>query len=284
MIMPVKSLRTMLSFAGVLLAVAVSNAWSQWVAIDARPLYGNYIVGEPATVNLLIENHGAQPLVIDEHPAFAGNQIEFDLRHDPMVRLPKTREGQIVPELNLMHNEAYSNRINLSSWYPLLREGRYRVSAALRHNDRLYSSRQRVFDVVPGIELARGTTARDEGPGTRHFQLVYWARQGRELLFLRTSDQPEDVVWLTLELGPIVRIATPRMEIESPRQLTVIHQATKDAFVSSRIRMGPNGPELAAQDQVVADNATPFVRAMMKAAAEERQNKRGRKPTRRQRP
>ncbi len=259
-----------LAAAALLLPPAAARA--QMIAVDVQPRHGAYVVGEPVIVSLKIENHGARPVIIDDHEAFSGNEVTFDIRldpPDPLVPLAKLREGRIVEELHLERGESRTLTVDLSAWYPLLREGRYYLSAVLEFQERLYSSPKRVFDVVPGIPLA-GVTELLPGtpPVERRFDLVYWARERGETAFLRITDQPGDIVWTTLNLGPVLRATTPRMSIDAEGILTIVHQATRDAFVISTVRVNGKGPELLGQRQQVDTRRAAFLEALAEASEE----------------
>ncbi len=248
---------------------------AQRVALDMRPLQSAYVVGEPVVVRIKIENLGTQPLVIDDHEAFRRNRIFFEINLDPLVMLAPRREGRILEEMDLERDESFTGMIDLSAWYPLLREGRYYVNLVLLHNDLRYASERRMFDVVPGIELASAAAPLPgRPPSERDFRLVYWSRGEREIAFLRASDRPGGVVWTTLELGPIVRFAAPRLTVNADGSLTVIHQATRDAIVTSQIRSDAKGPALVDRKQTIDTTTTPLMRAMTDTAAAQREARR----------
>lgn len=249
-------------------------ALAQRVALDMRPLRSAYVLGEPVAVQIKIDNHGAQPLVIDDHEAFRRNRIFFEINLDPQVLLAPLREGRILEELDLERDESFTGTIDLSAWYPLLREGRYYVNLVLLHNDLRYASERRMFDVVPGIELASvAAPLPGRPPSERGFKLVYWTRGEREIAFLRASDRPSGVVWTTLDLGPLVRVTQPRMKVNADGSLTVVHQATRDTMVTSVIRSDAKGPVLIEQKQAVDTTTTPLMKAMTDTAAAQRETR-----------
>lgn len=263
-----------------LLLLAAARAPAQRVAMELRTRQSSYVAGEPVMVQLQIENHGAQPIVIGSHEAFRDNRILFEIRgrrQDPLTAL---RERRIVEDLDLEHGEATTLEIDLAEWYPLLETGRYYLTAVLIHNDRRYAADSRVVEIVPGIELARLTQV-IRGPRLieRDFTLVYWARGGREDAFLRTRDRPTGDTWTTLSLGPIVRVNPPSLRLEGEDGILVTHQATRDVTLVSLIRSDSEGPKLVEQRRIADSVSAPLVNSLNEALEKAREKN----PRRRQR-
>lgn len=255
-----------------LLALTAARAAAQLVAIDLRTRHSSYVTGEPVMVQLLVENHGAQPIVIGNHEAFRNNRIVFEIRATGQEPLPALRERRIIEELDLEHGEVTTLDIDLAEWYPLLEAGRYYITPVLIHNDRRYAADSRVVEIVPGIELARLTQIL-RGPRLveRDFTLVYWARGGREDAFLRARDRPSGDTWTTLSLGSVVRVNRPLLQQEGETGILVTHQATRDVTLVSRIRSDLEGPELVEQRQIVDAVSAPMVNSLNETLEKARQ-------------
>lgn len=249
-----------------LLLLVAGQTTAQLVAIDLRTRHSAYVTGEPVMVRLAVENHGAQPLVISEHEVFRNNRILFEIRGEGQERLPALRERKIVEELDLEHGEKTTLDLDLAEWYPLLTVGRYYITPVLIHNERRYAADSRVIEIVPGIELARLTQIlRGTELIERNFILVYWARGGREDVFLRTQDRPGGDTWTTLPLGPIVRVNRPSLQQEGDTEIRVTHQASRDVTLVSRIRSDAAGPVVVDQRQIVDAVSSPMVNTLSEA-------------------
>ena len=261
-----------------LVALTAARATAQLVAIDLRTRHSSYVTGEPVMVQLVVENHGAQPIVIGNHEAFRNNRLVFEIRASGQEPLPALRERRIIEELDLEHGEATTLDIDLAEWYPLLETGRYYITPVLIHNDRRYAADSRVVEIVPGIELARLTQVL-RGPRLieRDFTLVYWARGGREDAFLRARDRPTGDTWTTLSLGAVVRVNRPLLQQEGETGIRVTHQATRDVTLVSRIRSDLEGPELIEQRQIVDAVAAPVVNSLNETLEKARQKESGRR-------
>lgn len=255
-----------------LLVLSATPSSGQLVAIDLRTRHPSYVIGEPVMVRLTVENHGAQPLVIGDHEVFRDNRILFDIRRMGKEALPALRERKIVGELDLEHGEGTTLDIDLAEWYPLLEAGRYYITPVLIHNDRRYAADSRVIEIVPGIELARLTQIiRDRELIERNFILVYWARDGREDVFLRTLDRPGGATWTTLALGPIVRVNRPALQQDGDNAIRVTHQASRDVTIVSRIRSDAEGPVVVEQRQIIDAVSSPMVNTLNEALEKTRQ-------------
>lgn len=252
------------AFAAVLMAGTALPAAAQLVAIDLRPKHSSYVVGEPVAVQLVIENHGAQPIVIGEHEAFANNHVFFEIRDAPNEFLAKRHPGKIIEELDLEFGEALTTEIDLGRHYRLLQPRRYYVRAVLISNDRRYVSGEQVFEVVPGIALARHKQVMRvaEGVIERDFTLVYWSRADREDAFLKVVDQPGSVTWATLNLGSIVRVKAPTMRAGDDNTVLIDFQASRDVLITSVIRSDAAGPVLVEQRPTLDTVSSPMVDAL----------------------
>jgi hypothetical protein len=129
--------------------------------------------------------------------------------------------------------------IDISQPYGLARAGRYFVAARAQVNGRRYESNRLAFDVVPGIELASTTRSL---PGyadlVRHYSLRYWDRDQREYLFLRVDGERGENYGL-FELGPLIRVFPPGIDVDKFGNVKVVHQSggnrfTHSTFISSR--------------------------------------------------
>ncbi len=261
-----------------LLTLMAGSVTAQVVAIDLRTRHASYVTGEPVMVRLTVENHGVQPVVISGHKLFRNNRIYFEIRGEGRARLPELRQRKIIEELDLEHGEKTTLDLDLAEWYPLLTTGRYYITPILIHNDRRYVADSRVIEIVPGIELASLTQIlRGREIIQRQFTLVYWARSGREDVFLRTRDLPKGDVWSTLSLGPIVRVNQPVMTQEGDDEIRVTHQATRDATLVTRIRSDADGPEIIDQRQVIDAVSSPMINSLNEALEKAQGKKRRRR-------
>jgi hypothetical protein len=246
--------------------LAAPWAAAQLVALDARPEFASYVVGEPLMVEVSLANHGVQPIVIGEHEAFRDNRFFMEIRGTPHDFLPALRPEPILGEVDIENGEALSVKVDLGEWYPLLAPGRYYFNAVLIHNNRRFASDQRVFEVVPGIELARLVQViRGAKTIERAFTLVYWARNNREDAFLRVVDLPDNVTWTTLALGSIVRVAKPQLRQDDETTITVFQQASRDILLTSVIRSDANGPVLVQQRPTLDAVSSPMVNTLGEA-------------------
>lgn len=254
---------------GALAVMCMASAWvhGQSVELTVRVAHGAFVTGEPASIVVRLTNRGATPIVIDDHELYRDNRLVLALsgasRHGVVEPL---RPDSIVADLMLAQDETFTQEIALADWYPLLPEGRHYVTAVLFHNGRRYESDRRLFDVVPGLELARLSTAAPGQPGReRLFKLVYLARDQREFVFLRSEDAPQKRVWTTLRLGPIVRLTPPSLAADPAGTILVRHQATRNRFQVTRIRSEADGLRVLNEQQELDASATPLVHAMNEA-------------------
>lgn len=225
--------------------------------------HGSYVIGEPVRCMVGIENRGQAPLVFDDYDPYRQNRIDFEIRRHPdrTVR-PFETEFQIA-RLMLLPGEYENVSVNLSTFFPLAREGRYFVRAVIRAGGARFETTLRMFDIVSGLELSRTTAPLPDRPDQqRTYRLVYWAREQREHLFLRAMDAPGDRILETVRLGPLVRASAPVMQVDLSGRVIIRHQATRDDYVRTVLQSSAEGLRLIEQTVAEDHGTTPLRRAM----------------------
>lgn len=219
--------------------------------VDLRLGETVYILGEPIRADVRIVNRGTLPFIISSaSPAFRQNGFFFDVldrEREPLVPVhPRT---PLIPELLLPPGETKAAAFELDEWYPMYKTGRYLITAMAHREDHRYASGQRAIDIVPGLEMKSAIQLFADRPNEqRKLALVYWVRRQAEYLFLRVTDSPGDRVWTTLELGRLLRTTAPTIDVTPDGEIVIVHRATRDVFLRSRVRSSPAGVELLAQD------------------------------------
>ena len=58
----------------------------------------------------------------------------------------------------------------------------------------------------------------------RMFKLVFWHRNQADRLFLRIEDDPVKRVWDTIDLGNVMRVMPPKIDISPEGEVTVAEE------------------------------------------------------------
>ena len=126
----------------------------------------------------------------------------------------------------------------------------------VRRDNQRFDSNSRAIDVVPGLEIKTAIQLFADRPEfQRKLSLVYFMRKQSEYIFLRITDTPGERTWSTLELGQLLRTTPPVIEVSQDGVVTILHRATRDVFLRTRVRSTVQGVELLGQEQIVDHHA-----------------------------
>ena len=171
-----------------------------------------------------------------------------------------------------MHQAAFE----LDEWYPMGKAGNYIVTAMVRRDDLRYEAKPCAIDIVPGLELKTAIQLFADRPDSqRKLSLVYFMRKQSEYLFLRITDTPGDRTWSTLELGQLLRTTPPTIEVSADGIATILHRATRDVYLKTRVRSTVHGVELVGQEQIVDTHSADIIKAQQLQAMEDARKKKG---------
>lgn len=259
--------KNILATAALVTMAASAPLAAQKVTFAISTNHRSYVVGEQVELTFRIGNAGVAPIIISDFEAYRDNRIEIEISAQGQNRLKPFREGDIIGDLSLEKDETQAFRVPLADWFNLP-VGHYRVAVKLFCNDMLYRSRDEVFDVVPGIELASiSHFASRNPPVERTLRLVYWAREGRETAFLRADDSPPDSKWRTIELGDIVRVKRPSIEANpaNPNSFLVFRQVNRDTLSRVEIISNEEGIRVADVKRAVESASSPMIDSLREA-------------------
>ena len=217
-----------------------------------------------------LENDSGIPLALDTYDEYAKNTITFEVVRDGKWHepLPK-RPGRIVERALMMPDERQQFMVDLGDWYSLQRPGRYFVAPELTWNGRSYKGKKVMLDVVNGFEIQK---IRRAVPGYqdlhRDFRLIYWARDGAEYLFLRVDEVESGQTYGAIQLGTLVRVFEPKMEVDRDGKIEILHQASRSAYLRTTLVSLRNSVELEDQVALRDMNSSPIMRALTRGLAD----------------
>lgn len=254
-----------LVFILLFLSMGSGMSLGQMARLEIKPDFPSYVVGEPVMASVVIVNHGAEPIVLDNDlPAFKNNRFGIEIYQHANERLPPMTANPILNDVHLENGERLSTKIDVGAWYSLLDMGRYYMRIVVINNNLRYTSDEVAIEIVPGISLSnfKQVVRAERETVERSFNLVYWARADREDALLRISDSPGNVVWTTLHLGPIVRIKPPTLKQLSFDEIEVRHQASRDVWKTTLIKSDSNGPSILNQSNTIDAVSSPMVNSL----------------------
>jgi hypothetical protein len=234
------------------LALAAARAAAQ-LEVACTLEQTSYVLGEPIRADVRIVNHGSMPYAVADGPVFRQNGLFFEIRNAARDLVEPLRgDARLIGDLLLEPGKSHDAAYELDEWYPLRRTGRYFLTAQVRDGNRRYDAATRAIDVVPGIEMRGAVQLFGDRPDEqRRLTLVYWMRRQAEFLFLRATDSPGERVLTTVELGQLLRTTDPTIAVTPDGEVTVVHRATRDVFLKTRVRSSREGVVLLDQERIL---------------------------------
>ena len=215
------------------------------VSVVLRMTNPEYLMGERVRGEVEIRNGSTSPIVVG-----ASDSTDFVLlelfKNDTSHSVERYSERKVTRPFVLKSGEAQTFEVFFDRNYRFETEGRYLGRATVVHGGKRYEGALRAFSLVPGIRLSGALQMFSNRPGLRReFDLLYWNRNRHEHLFLRATDRTEggDRVWVTSDLGTLIRVTPPKISIRDGGEVTVLHRATQDEFIKSEFWSLPDAFE-----------------------------------------
>lgn len=240
---------------------------AQTVSFTISTSHQEYVLDEQIELTFSVKNLGVTPLMISDYEGFKDNRVEIEITDQTRRKLQPIRDGRIIEELALEHDEAQAFQIPLTDWFALP-EGHYQARVKIFCGDLRYDSPIVIFDVVPGIEVATASHHVSlRPPVERTLRLVYWSREGHEYAFLRAEDHPSRGRIRTMLLGDILRIKKPSIERGPGGDGTffIYRQVTRDTLSRTEIISDAEGIRVADVKRAVESASSPMIDSLREA-------------------
>jgi len=251
--------------------LAAGDAAAQQIEVSLTLAYTVFVVGEPVLVELGVVN--ATPDLLDIGGPQSRDAVLVEItKGDRYSELEAFNPAPLVDAVRLKPGQRFQHKVELDKWFPLIKEGKYVARAVIVHDGVRYESSKKSFDVVPGLPVKDAVqmfVKRRESK--RLFKLVSWSRNQSERLFLRMEDDPDGKVWDSIDLGPLLRLTAPKLDISPEGEVTVVHRATQDAFIRTVLWSLPDSVEVVERNNLLDPeiSASQRVRALYGEMAEQ---------------
>jgi hypothetical protein len=232
-------------------ALCAGCVCAQQVDVKLTLAYNVFVVGEPVLVQLEILNATRDLIDIGGKDSKDALFVEITKGGQYNDVTPFNSEPVVAP-VTVKPGQTFQHKVELDKWFALVAEGKYMVRAVLVHGAVRYASWQKSFDVVPGIPLKDGVQMFVNRQSLKRlFKLVYWHRNQNDRLFLRVEDDPGGRVWDSLDLGILLRLSEPKIDISPEGEVTVVHRATQDAFIRTVLWSLPDNVEVVERNNLI---------------------------------
>ena len=193
---------------------------------------------EPVHAVVAVKNTTALPFEIGPADELSDTRLEIVVSNVSGRDVLRTDDNPPVKRLRIGGGQTREVMLDISKQFDLSRAGRYLCSVRVTWRGRVYESRDRMFEVVDGIVLVRKSAALETDPTiSRTYTLRYWPRERGEYIFLRVDGEEGGYNYGVFELGPLIRVHAPTLEILPFGKLEVRHQSGIDRFSRSQFRV-----------------------------------------------
>lgn len=217
------------------------------IELSCRLVNGRVLQFEPLLVKMEISNRSFQPLRLSSPDANA--LLTFDVEQGPGMLVLSTETPLPAEQVTIAPGATWKGTVNILPAYPLRRTGPYTVAARLDWNEKAFVSGKMFLDVLPGLEIQKVVSGiPGDNSATRTYSLRTLSRDRKERLFLRIDDEDQNQCFGVLDLGTIVRMFVPVMNVDSIGNIHVLHQVGPWQY--SRHVFTPSGEPLSQETYV----------------------------------
>lgn len=243
--------RLMIALTALLLALCCGTSATAQVRVSLEPEHNSAILHEVIVLKLTISNDTDIPLVFSK--TYSTSSLRLRIRKSSAN--PSLGDiCNLERELVVMPGKSKTELIEAGELYDFKQPGSYRLRAEVDYGDVRFKSREKIIDVVPGVEIARAIRPLPGYVDTGiTYTLRYWTRNRTEYLFLCAEDRMRSVWYGTFQLGQIVRFRDPEFTFDSNKVLHIMHQSGRARLTKSTFHVSESGINFVAQTHWLPD-------------------------------
>ena len=218
-----------LAVLSIVLAPILAHAQVEVVCKLHEPRVLQY---EPVIVTVEVANNTLEPMNFMGPDANA--VLAFDVEKSPGEFVQRTGAPLSSDVFAVKAGQTQKFSVNLISVYRMTDTGPYTIRARVEWGSKAFLSQKVFVDVDPGLEIGRlvGSVPGAQGQ-TRTYMLRTLTRNRGERVFLRIDDEEGGRCYGVLDLGGIVRLFKPVMQVDQFGNIHVLHQSGPDQFTHS---------------------------------------------------
>ena len=224
-----------------LLLVAPGSAVAG-LKLSLRPAHASVVRFESIPVFVKIVNDSGKVFATRGAGDAKGAEVTFVIERADQRLVSRTRKEPMCEKFSLGPDEGREIMVDVSRWYEMASIGKYVVRAAVEWEGQSFLSDQVLLDVVNGIEVAE---VEREVPGypdrVRRYSLRYWPRESGEHLFLSVDEDRAHMNYGVFEVGTVLRVMRPAIEVDRAGKVRVTHQSGPDRVTRTLFESAPDG-------------------------------------------
>jgi hypothetical protein len=210
-------------------AVAASAPAVAQIDFSAKLPHSTVLVCEEIPIVVTLRNNSDAPLVAGGAQGFA---LTFEVTDAQGLFVRAFPDAQISLPESIPPRASVTFTNDLLRLFPLSSLPTFAVKARLIVGDRPYVTEKMYCDVTPGGELAR-LQAQTSAGEMRTYTLRVLNRDNRDRLFLRCDNEFETECYGVIDLGRVIRIGIPTLEVDARGNIHILHLSGPNQFVHS---------------------------------------------------
>ncbi|MBM4147979.1 MAG: hypothetical protein FJ224_02895 [Lentisphaerae bacterium] len=245
---PRRRMKVLLAMVPVFLALAIrANAIGPGdLGMAVQMEHRSYLKFENIHAFVTVRNSGFDEISVVDPSENRDVTLKPVLERLPGGQLPEEEDRPGIRPFRLRSGAKELVHFDVTKWFGPLAQGKYAISVEFRLGSASYRSEKILFDVVGGIEITRQQRSVPGYPDrVLTYSLRYWHRPDRghpaEWLFLVVDDEDEGLNYGVFNLGRLLRVTHPEMDIEPGGIVRVVHQMGRDCFARSVLSVSGAG-------------------------------------------
>jgi len=224
------AIRCRLALAGILLAASPFLALGQ-LAVELSLPSSNVLLFESVIGKVTFWNNAGRVIVFGEKPEFAQLRFGIELGQGKLINPVST--APLMTSLALAPGETRSMEFNITRLYAMNEIGRYSIQARVDLGGETYVSPSVHLDVIKGSELSRiKAGVPDDLRASRTYVLEYIQKNtSEEHIYLRIEDEQAGEIYGMFNLGRVVRVRMPDLQVDESGNVHVLFQAPGMSYV-----------------------------------------------------
>ncbi len=234
-----------LGLAGVLVCGGPLLAPAQ-LAQELRLTSPAALMYEPVSAVVTLRNNSGRTMRFGPQAGEARIRFEIVLGQGTLIN--PAGAAPLLDDLELAPGATRAWECNLARCYRMHEHGRYKVQSVVEWGGASYCSAPAYLEVMKGFELSRLRAGVPDDPlASRTYVLEYLSRRpAEENLYLRIEDETAREIYGVFNLGRVVRVRAPELQVDESGNVHVLFQAPGMGYVHAAYT--PYGSSLASQN------------------------------------
>jgi len=221
---------------------------SAQLAVSVSLSHTTVLRRESCIATITVKNDSDVPFVIRSPTEDKDARVSLMIDKGSDRYAAKLMDGPLVPSLALLPEETQSVRVDVERWYDISTPQGYTLWAVAEWSGKSYASALLRFDVVGGLPVTAVTRGLPgESEHLRRYALRYLTRERSEHLFICIDENDGLVNCGVFDLGPVIRVFQPRLDVGREGAVTVLHQSANGRYVKSLLKSLPDRVTLVEQ-------------------------------------